>query len=115
MGAAFSSSAVVSVVDGAVLDLTSSTTAIGALRVEAVSAGEIRGGSIAANGSINITGELARQQCVVLPLTFTDVSECSNFATWRVSINGVHKSAYSLSYAAGRLTVHRPGMTVVIH
>ncbi|MBQ6329466.1 MAG: hypothetical protein IJI35_10665, partial [Kiritimatiellae bacterium] len=115
MGAAFSSSAVVSVVDGAVLDLTSSTTAIGALRVEAVSAGEIRGGSIAANGSINITGELARQQCVVLPLTFTDVSECSNFATWRVSINGVHKSAYSLSYAAVRLTVHRPGMTVVIH
>ena len=115
MGAAFSSSAVVSVVDGAVLDLTSSTTAIGALRVEAVSAGEIRGGSIAANGSINITGELARQQCVVLPLTFTDVSECSNFATWRVSINGVHKSAYSLSYAAGRLTLHRPGMKVVIH
>lgn len=114
MGAAFSSSAVVSVAGGSVLDLTGSTTAIGALRVDVASAGEIKGGSIAANGAIDITGELARQQSVVLPLTFTDVSGCSNFTTWQVSINGVQKEAYSLYYAAGRLTVRRPGMTVVV-
>ena len=115
MGAAFSSSAVVSVTGGSVLDLTGSTTAIGALRVDAASAGEIRGGSIAANGSIDITGLPARWQSVTLPLTFTDVSDCSNFTTWQVSVNGISKPAYRLSYATGRLTVHKPGMTVLFH
>ena len=113
-GAAFSSSATVSVAAGAVLDLSLSATVIGSLRVDCSSAGEIKGGSVAMNGSIYIDGLSGQWQEFVLPLVLSDMSDCSNFNSWQVCLNGVWKSGYRLTCAAGRLTVRKPGIRLII-
>ena len=113
-GAAFSSSATVSVAADAVLDLSLSATVIGSLRVDCSSAGEIKGGSVAMNGSIYIDGLSGQWQEFVLPLVLSDMSDCSNFNSWQVCLNGVWKSGYRLTCAAGRLTVRKPGIRLII-
>ena len=112
-GAAFSSSATVSVAANAVLDLSMSATEIGSLRVDCSGAGEIRGGSVAMNGSIYIEGLSGQWQEFVLPLVLSDMSGCSSFDSWQVYVNGVCKSCYGLTYVAGRLTVRKPGLRLI--
>ena len=113
-GAAFSSSATVSVAADAVLDLSLSATEIGSLRVDCTGAGEIRGGAIADAGTIDIVGTPAQWKVITLPLTFSDVADCQKLSAWQVTVNGVPKPGCSLFFSDGHVTVQKPGMILLV-
>ena len=113
-GAAFSSSATVSVAADAVLDLSLSATEIGSLRVDCTGAGEIRGGAIADAGTIDIVGIPAQWKAITLPLTFSDVAGCQKLSAWQVTVNGVPKPGCSLFFSDGHVTVQKPGMILLV-
>lgn len=111
---AFSPASVVSVAGGATLDLSDTETEIGALRVDTASAGTINCFSVAENGVLDVVGTIPAGGSFELPVTLMDVTDGSNFAHWTVKIDGVLKSGYSVSYANGRLTVHKSGIILIV-
>ena len=114
-GAAFDSSAVVSVASGATLDLSLSATEIGALRVDLASAGTIRGFVPAAEGVLDLVGVLPGMSSpIILPLAVEDGHEMQRLENWTVRVDGKVKTDWRLFYEGGELKVLKAGMILLV-
>jgi len=113
--AAFDAATEVSVAAGATLDVSSTgaATVIGNLSVDAAGAGTLKGGMLAASGTISVINY--DRTNVVLPLTFVGTTAPASLDGWTVSINGQVRRSWGLSYDGTHLRLMPSGSLVIVH
>ena len=113
--AVLAAGAEVTVANGGVLDLTSSATAIGKIRLNADdAAGTIRGGSIVDAGTLYLD-EFSGSRVTAgyeLPIVFESVVDLGNLETWELFVNG-KKSRRQLKVSGNKVSVLAPGTLII--
>lgn len=113
---AFSQSAKVAVASGATLDLSGTATAVGRVAVDCTAGGgTITGGSLAANGGIQLTYSANRLPiCYEVPLTVSpSVDPPAKLEGWAVSVNGNGQPDTTVRFAGGKFILDREKATVL--
>ena len=83
---------------------------VGKLAVDANGAGMIRGVEFAEEGVLNVKGGKAG----VLPGTYADVVGLENLSNWAVAFDGKVSKGASVTVRNGVITVHKPGLVIVV-
>lgn len=109
----------VSVVRGATLDtsyIADEALSIVSLDVDCANGG----GTItkfrpAANGTLELMGIVGKMPArYTVPITLSEVVDGADFASWRVTVNGVTSPATTLSWANGSLMAHTAYGTIIL-
>ena len=104
---------------GATLELEPGSRPVefSSLKVDAAAgAGSIVGFSLAQSGTLYVTNLVSGERDVELPVDLSLAESAGNVAQWRLYVNGVDMSArrWYVRSAGGRLTLCRPGLTIVV-
>ncbi len=117
--AGFDPTADVKVAAGATLDVTgvAGGQTLSHLTVDwTEGGGTIRGGTIAANGVLNLVGVSADADLryAIVPLTLDLAGDAENFRTWTVAIDGVADGRYALRMTGDGLILDRKGFFIMV-
>ena len=107
----------VQVDDGATLDLSATMNAVvSAVEIDVAAAGgTIRGGTLAANGTVNVVSEGWPTSGETV-LTLDGVADAANIDSWPVSLNGVVDEKYKATFdsTTGNVTITREKQGMII-
>jgi hypothetical protein len=108
----------VQVDDGATLDLSATKNAVvSALEIDtAAIGGTIRGGALAASGTVNVVSDRGFPDFGETVLTLDGVADAANIDSWPVSLNGVVDEKYKATFdsTTGNVTIAREIQGMII-
>jgi len=108
----------VQVDDGATLDLSATMNAtVSAVEIDtAAIGGTIRGGALAASGTVNVVSDRGFPGSGEAVLTLDGVADAANIDSWPVSLNGVVDEKYKATFdsTTGNVTIAREKQGMII-